>query len=351
MAKAFASHSAILAGRRKVGLAPAPLDDGEMDYVAAATRTVRAEIDGLKALNTALESGLRRPFEQAIEAIRAATGRVIVTGMGKSGHVARKIASTLASTGTPAFFLHPGEASHGDLGMVATGDVLVAISWSGETPELKPIIDFCTRFAAPLIAVASERNSALAQAADIALILPRAAEACQNTRAPTTSTTMQIAFGDALAIALLEARGFSAADFRNFHPGGRLGAQLVTVGDLMLRGDHLPAVREDATLSEAIVAITRFRCGGVGVVDPRGHLVGAFTDGDLRRALPHAGLGDAVGRHMTRSPVRVHPHQLATEALRVMNERPNPIMLLFACEGERLVGAVHMHDFLRAGVA
>ena len=348
MPKTFASHSAILGAARRANPA---IDEDQIDHVAAATRTVRAEIDGLKALTAALESGLRRPFEQAIEAIRAATGRVVVTGMGKSGHVARKIASTLSSTGTPAFFLHPGEASHGDLGMLTLGDVVLAISWSGETPELKAVIDFCSRFAAPLIAVASERRSALADAADIALILPRSPEACQNTGAPTTSTTMQMAFGDALAIALLEARGFSAADFRNFHPGGRLGAQLVTVGDLMVRGDHLPAVREDATLSEAIFEITRTRYGGVGVVDPHGVLVGAFTDGDLRRALPLANLGDAVVRHMNRSPVRVHPHLLATEALRVMNERPNPIMLLFACEGDRLVGAVHMHDFLRAGVA
>ena len=314
-------------------------------------RTVQAEIAGLRALAASLENGLGDGFRAAIEAIVAAPGRVAVTGMGKSGHVARKIAATLASTGTPAFFLHPAEASHGDLGMLAVGDVVVAISWSGETPELRDIIHYCKRFALPLIAVAAEPVSALAAASDIALILPKAEEACPIRLAPTTSTTMQLAFGDALAIALMEARSFSAADFRNFHPGGKLGARLVTVGDLMARVDGVPAVPLDATLADAIVEISAKRCGGVGVVDRAGRLVGAFTDGDLRRALPHAGLGAPVAEHMTRQPVFVDPHTLATEALRVMNERPAPIMLIFVCEDERLVGAVHMHDFLRAGIA
>ena len=314
-------------------------------------RTVAAEIDGLRALAAALQNGLRAPFEAVVGAIAAASGRVVVTGMGKSGHVARKIAATLSSTGTPAFFLHPGEASHGDLGMVAPGDVVLALSWSGETPELRDVIHYCKRFAAPLFAIASDSASALAGAADIALILPKADEACPTTFTPTTSTTMQMAFGDALAVALLEARGFSAEDFRNFHPGGKLGARLVTVGDLMARGADLPAVGPGATLSDAIVEITRTRCGGGAVVDAEGRLVGAFTDGDLRRALPAADLSAPVADHMTRAPVFVHPHLLATEALRVMNERPRPIMLMFACEEGRLVGAVHMHDFLRAGIA
>lgn len=318
---------------------------------ASAARTVEAEIEGLKALAAALRNGLEGPLEAVVTAIAAARGRVVVTGMGKSGHVARKVAATLASTGTPAFFLHPGEASHGDLGMIAPGDVVLALSWSGETPELRDVIHYCKRFAIPLFAVASEGASALAGAADIALILPKAREACPITFTPTTSTTMQLAFGDALAVALLEARGFSAEDFRNFHPGGKLGVRLVTVGDLMTRGEDLPAVRVSATLSEAIVEITRTRCGGVGVIDGQGRLVGAFTDGDLRRALPAADLTAPVADHMTRAPVFVHPHLLATEALRVMNERPRPIMLIFACEDDRLVGAVHMHDFLRAGIA
>jgi len=314
-------------------------------------RTVEAEIEGLKALAAALQGALKAPLEAAVAAIAKASGRVVVSGMGKSGHVARKIAATLASTGTPAFFLHPGEASHGDLGMLAPGDVVLALSWSGETPELRDVIHYCKRFATPLIAISSEPASALAGSADIALILPQAQEACATTSAPTTSTTMQMAFGDALAIALLEARGFSASDFHNFHPGGWLGSRLITVGDLMSTGDDLPTVPLGATLSDAIFEITRTRHGGVAVVDAEGRLVGAFTDGDLRRALPKADLTAAVADHMTRTPAFVDPRLLATEALRVMNERPRPILLMFACEDDRLVGAVSMHDFLRAGIA
>jgi arabinose-5-phosphate isomerase len=203
----------------------------------------------------------------------------------------------------------------------------------------------------PLVAVTAEPASALAAACDIALVLPKAEEACPNRLAPTTSTTMQLALGDALAIALVQARGFSAADFRNFHPGGRLGAKLVTVGDLMARGPAVPRIPLEATLADAIVEISAKRYGGAGVVDAAGRLVGAFTDGDLRRALPDAGLAARVMDHMTHAPVFVDPHLLATEALRVMNERPAPIMLIFVCEDEQLVGAVHMHDFLRAGIA
>jgi arabinose-5-phosphate isomerase len=327
------------------------IDAARVDYAQSAARTVLAEIDGLKALAGALENGLRGPFTAAVAQIRDAAGRVVVCGMGKSGHVARKIAATLASTGTPALYLHTAEASHGDLGMVARSDVLLALSWSGETPEFRDVINYCKRFAVPLIAVSSEAASALAGAADIALILPKAQEACQNTGAPTTSTTMQMAFGDALAIALLEARGFSAADFRNFHPGGRLGQRLVTVADLMASGADVPIVEATVSLSEAIVEMTRKRYGGVAVVDEAGALVGVFTDGDLRRALPSADLSAPVADHMTRSPVFVDPHLLATEALRLMNERPHPIQLLFACEDGALVGAVGMHDFLRAGIA
>ncbi len=310
-----------------------------------------AEIDGLKALAAALRNGLRNPFEAAMSIIAEGEGRVVVTGMGKSGHVARKIAATLASTGTRAFFLHPAEASHGDLGMVAEGDVILALSWSGETPELRDVIHYCKRFALPLIAITSEPASALATAADVALVLPKAEEACQNTRAPTTSTTMQMAFGDALAVALLEARGFSAADFHNFHPGGRLGQQLVTVRDLMAKDNDVPSISRHASLSDAVMEITRTRLGGVAIVDDEHRLVGVFTDGDLSRALPNIDLAAPVADHMTRQPAFVTPHLLATEAIRVMNERPRPITLIFVCENDRLVGAVHMHDFLRAGIA
>jgi arabinose-5-phosphate isomerase len=310
-----------------------------------------AEIEGLKALAAALLNGLRGPFEAALSIIAEGEGRVVVTGIGKSGHVARKIAATLASTGTRAFFLHPAEASHGDLGMVGEGDVILALSWSGETPELRDVIHYSKRFALPLIAITSEPASALATAADIALVLPQAEEACQNTRAPTTSTTMQMAFGDALAVALLEARGFSAADFHNFHPGGRLGQQLVTVGDLMARDNDVPRISRLASLSDAVMEITRTRLGGVAIVDDEQRLVGVFTDGDLSRALPNIDLTAPVADHMSRQPAFVTPNLLATEAIRVMNERPRPITLIFVCENDRLVGAVHMHDFLRAGIA
>jgi len=332
-------------------LPSAPKPAAPSNHSASAVRTVTAEIEGLKALAAALEDGLRAPFEAAVEAMAAATGRIAVTGMGKSGHVARKIAATLASTGSPAFFLHPAEASHGDLGMVAQGDVVLALSWSGETPELRDVIHYAKRFAIPLVAVVAEPRSALAGAADVVLVLPKAEEACPNQLAPTTSTTMQLALGDALAMALVEARGFSAADFRDFHPGGRLGARLVTVADLMGRGEDAPAVGLDATIEQAIVEISRKRYGGASVVDADGRLVGAFTDGDLRRTLPAAGLQARVADHMTRTPVSVEPQTLATEALRVMNERPRPIMLLFVCDKGRLVGALHMHDLLRAGIA
>jgi arabinose-5-phosphate isomerase len=330
---------------------PPPKIVRETSLSASAVRAVEAEIEGLRALAAALRDGLSESLAEAAKTMASARGRVVVTGMGKSGHVARKIAATLASTGTPAFFLHPAEASHGDLGMVAEGDVLLALSWSGETPELRDVIRYAKRFAVPLIALTSVRDSALARAADVALVLPRAEEACPIVEAPTTSTTMQMAFGDALAIALLEAHGFSASRFREFHPGGRLGARLVTVGDLMLKGAEVPTLPEVATLSEAIFELTRGRCGGAAIVDDEGRLVGAFTDGDLRRALARAEISARVSDHMSHTPVWVEPTLLAAEALRLMNDGPRPIMLVFVCENERLVGAVHMHDLLRAGVA
>ncbi len=317
----------------------------------AAVAAVRAEVEGLAALAEALQGDLAGPFSAAVAAIAAARGRVVVCGIGKSGHVARKVAATFASTGTPAFFLHPAEASHGDLGMIARQDVLLALSWSGETPELRDVVSYAKRLGVPVLALTSEPGSALAKASDVALVPPRTPEACPIGLAPTTSTTVQMALGDALAIALLDRRGFSAGDFRAFHPGGSLGARLVRVGDLMLTGKELPRLEQTATLSEAIVEITRGRLGGVAIVDARGRLAGAFTDGDLRRALPSARLDEPVARYMTQTPVFTAPGVLASEALRLMTERPRPILLIFVCDNGCLVGAVHMHDLLRAGVS
>ena len=323
------------------------------EHTAAAVRTVAIEIEGLRALAAALQTDLAADFEATVAAVLAASGRVVVTGMGKSGHVARKVAATLASTGTPAFFLHPAEASHGDLGMITAADVVLAFSKSGETPELRDVIHYCKRFDVTLIAIASGPKSALIRAADVAIRLPEAEEACPNRLAPTTSTTMQLALGDALAMALLEARGFSARDFHAFHPGGKLGAQLVTVGDLMGTGERVPIVGEGRVLADAVAEISRKSWyGGVAIVDAAGRLAGVLTDGDVRRAMLAKAAPDApVVRYMTREPVAVEPGLLATEAMRLMNERERPFMLLFVCDAGRLVGAVHMHDFLKAGVS
>ncbi len=321
------------------------------DHSLAGVRTVLAEIEGLNALAAALQTSLRARFDEAVEAILKAEGRVVVTGMGKSGHIARKVAATLASTGTPAFFMHPAEASHGDLGMVTQSDVVLAFSWSGDTPELRDVIHYCKRFGVMLIAVAAGPSSALIKAASLPFALPAAEEACPNRLAPTTSTTMQLALGDALAMALIEARGFSARDFHAFHPGGKLGAQLITVGDLMGTGDAIPKVSLGATIADVLEEISaKAWYGGAAVVDENGRLVGALTDGDLRRALGKATLTSPVADHMTKGPISVEPGMLATEAIRIMNERERPILLLFVCEAGQLVGAAHMHDFLRAGI-
>src|SRR6187455_3372318 len=247
---------------------PTPLTDGRaQDAIASALRTLEAEGGGVDALKTALRDGLGGTFASAVDIIRAAQGRVIVTGMGKSGHVARKIASTLASTGTPAFFVHPSEASHGDLGMIANNDVILALSWSGETAELKSITDYSRRYGIKLIAMTAIADSALAKMSDVALVLPQAREACPHNLAPTTSSLMQLALGDALAIALLEARGFSAQQFHVLHPGGRLGALLKFIRDVMRTGDSLPIARAGSRMSEAVVEMSAKGVGCVGVID------------------------------------------------------------------------------------
>jgi len=315
-------------------------------------RTLRLEREGIAAIEAAMAdaSTLGGAFDAAVALIAAAAGRTIVTGMGKSGHVARKIAATMASTGTPAYFVHPGEASHGDLGMIRSDDVILALSWSGETAELADITTYSRRFNIPLVAITSGADSALGREADVCLCLPKSEEACPNGLAPTTSTTMQLAIGDALAVALLEAKGFTAQDFRRFHPGGKLGARLTFVRDVMHIGDKLPLVSAGALMSEAMVEISAKGFGCVGVLDPMGKLAGIVTDGDLRRHMRPDLMSAKVIDVMTASPKVGAPDLLAVEALQNLNSRK--IAALFIVDGdERPVGIVHLHDLLRIGAA
>jgi arabinose-5-phosphate isomerase len=317
--------------------------------ITSALRTLETEAGGISALSAAIHDGLGQAFIAAVDLMRQARGRVIVTGMGKSGHVGRKIAATLASTGTPAFFVHPGEASHGDLGMIAADDVMMALSWSGETAELKDLTDYSRRFRIGLIAVTAFADSTLGKAADVVLALPQAREACPHNLAPTTSTLMQHALGDALAIALLESRGFTALDFRVFHPGGRLGAMLKFVGNVMHTGSAIPLATVGTRMSEAVVEMSAKGFGCVGIADADGKLVGIVTDGDLRRHMRPDLLDARVETVMTRSPKTVRPEQLASEALEIINS--SKITALIVAEAGKPVGIVHFHDLLRAGVA
>ncbi len=325
--------------------------DERRDAANSARRTIETERAGLAALAEALDNGLAAPFEAAVRLLHAARGRVVVSGVGKSGHIARKIASTLASTGTPAFFVHPAEASHGDLGMVTADDAIIALSWSGESAELRSLVEYSRRFRIPMIAITAAGESPLAQASDVVLALPRAPEACPHGMAPTTSTIMQLALGDALAIALLESRGFTADEFRVLHPGGRLGANLHFVRNIMHGADKVPLVSPDAPMSEAIVTISAHSFGCVGVRDDAGKLVGVVTDGDLRRHMASDLLGRRAGDVMTRAPRTIAPDALVGEALATMNMADRPITVLFVVENGEPVGIIHMHDLLRIGVA
>jgi arabinose-5-phosphate isomerase len=314
--------------------------------IAAARRVIRAEIDGLEQLAGTLNGA----FGLALDMCAAVRGRLIVTGIGKSGHVARKIAATLASTGTPAQFVHPAEASHGDLGMIGGEDAILALSNSGESAELADIIAYSRRFKIPLIAITGGADSTLAEAADAALPLPHAAEACSMGLAPTTSTTMMMALGDALAIALLERKGFSSADFQRFHPGGKLGRRLLRVGDIMHVGDAVPLISPEAPMSEALLVMTAKSFGCVGVCGTGGALVGVITDGDLRRHMDDGLLSRAVTEIMHPNPKTIGGGNLAAEALGLMNRFA--ITALFVVDdGMRPVGFLHMHDCLRAGIA
>jgi arabinose-5-phosphate isomerase len=319
------------------------------DAAQSAARTLDLEREGLEALRGTLDRELGEPFRLAVAMLAAAKGRVIVTGIGKSGHVGQKIAATFASTGTPAFFVHSGEASHGDLGMITPNDAIVAISWSGESVELGNILTYSRRFKVPLIAITSRADSALGKQSDVVLELPRAKEACPHGLAPTTSTTMQLALGDCLAIALLENKGFTAHDFKVFHPGGSLGAILKYVADVMHSGDRLPLVPEGKVMSDALVIMTQKSFGCLGVVDAKGRLVGMITDGDLRRHMGPELLKARVQDIMTKRPDTLSPDMLASAALEQINSLKRTQM--FVVERGKPVGVVHVHDLVRAGVA
>lgn len=327
-------------------LSPVPLG---AQWRASARRALVIETEGMQQLIDALEGPLGDAFAKSVQVIRTARGRVVMTGMGKSGHIARKIAATFASTGTPASFVHPAEASHGDLGMITPDDVVVMISNSGESPELRDILIYSRRFGVPLIAITSAPASTLGKEADIVLPLPRAREACPNGLAPTTSTLLQLALGDALAMALLEDKGFSAHDFRKFHPGGKLGAQLKHVRDIMHPREELPIGPGSMPMSDVLIVMTRRSYGCFGVVDAEGCLEGIVTDGDLRRSMTADLLNRSAGSVMTRAPKTIEPDALASEALAQLNELK--ITSLFVIDADkRPVGLVHIHDLLRIGL-
>lgn len=319
------------------------------EITQSSLRTIGILREGLELLEKSVASTLGDAISDTVETLAHIKGRVIVTGVGKSGHIGSKIAATLASTGTPAFFVHPAEANHGDLGMIARDDAVLAISWSGETAELQGIVAYAKRFQIPLIALTSRVESALGRAADIKLSLPKATEACPHGLAPTTSTLMQLAVGDAMAIALLEARGFTARDFKTFHPGGQLGANLSSVSDIMHTGDRLPLLQKGGTMRDAVIEITQKGFGCVGVVGPQGRLRGLVTDGDLRRHINGDILSMPVEDVMTASPTTGTPDMLVATALSVLNTQK--ITALMIVEDEKPVGIVHLHDLLRVGAA
>ena len=318
--------------------------------VMAAQRVLACAREALDALAQSLNG----TFTRAIDVILESKGRVIVSGMGKSGHVARKIAATLASTGTPAHFVHPAEASHGDLGVVTRADTLLILSNSGETAELSDLITFGKRFAVPLIGIAAREDSALLRAADVPLLLPRTKEACPMGLAPTTSTTLMLVLGDALAIALMERRGFTHDQYRELHPGGSLGKLLIRVADIMHTGEELPLVRETAPLREALAVMTAKGFGCTGITDEDGQLVGIFTDGDLRRSVDRLNPDLAIRALMTISPKTAAPADLAAQALAFMNGHAPKLNVLFVIDPSDVsrtpVGILHLHDCLRAGL-
>lgn len=311
--------------------------------IESGRRVLDLEAEGLRNLS----ENLNGDFVQAVETLWNIKGRIVISGMGKSGHIGNKIAATLASTGSASFFVHPAEASHGDLGMITTDDAVVAISNSGESKELADVVAYTRRFAIPLIAITRRGESTLGKAADITLLLPQVSEACPLGLAPTTSTTATLALGDAIAVALLERKGFSAADFQVYHPGGKLGQSLLMVEDLMHTGDELPLIKPSATMSDALLVMTAKHFGCVGVIDGN-KLTGVITDGDLRRHMAADLLEQTVSEIMSGEPKTIRKGTLAAEALRILNT--DKVTTLFVEDDGKPVGIVHVHDFLRAGV-
>ena len=315
--------------------------------IISAQRTIDKEIEALRMM----ESNLNDNLSRALDIMQNTKGRVIITGMGKSGHVGSKIAATMASTGTPSFFVHPGEASHGDLGMVTPNDIVVAISNSGETKELSDIIIYCKRYNIPLISITKNQDSALGRAGDVLLLLPNDGEACPLGLAPTSSTTATIVLGDVLAVALLERKGFTKTDFKQRHPGGKLGAFLQKVSDLMHTGNDLPLVNENTNMQEALLVMTSKMLGCVGIINDQGVLLGMITDGDLRRCLTPELLTQKASQVMTANPKTITPDALVAEALSIMNNTGKGITQLFVTEKQKPIGIIHIHDCLRAGAA
>ena len=314
--------------------------------IISAKETINREIAALRSMESMLDDGL----SSVLDLMQECKGRVIITGMGKSGHIARKIAATLASTGTPSFFIHPGEASHGDLGMLTAQDIVIAISNGGESKELSDILLYCKRHNIPLIAMTRNPQSTLGKSAEMVLKLPNNGEACPLGLAPTSSTTATLVMGDILAIALMERKGFTATDYKQRHPGGKLGAILCKVSDLMHSGDEMPLVTEDAIMQEALLEMTAKMLGCVGIVDKKGDLIGMITDGDLRRWMSPNLISEKVTTVMTKNPKTISPDVLAVEAVYTMNNTGKGITNLFAVDGKKPLGLIHIHDCLRAGV-
>ena len=319
----------------------------ENQDISSAKRTIDKEVETLRIKED--ELGNNDNLSKALDLMQNTKGRVIVTGMGKSGHIGHKIAATLASTGTPAFFVHPGEASHGDLGMLTNDDVVLAISNGGESKELSDIIVYCKRYGIPLISMTKNPDSSLGRAGDVLLKLPDHGEACPLGLAPTSSTTATLVLGDILAVCLLERKGFSKLDYKQRHPGGKLGAILQKVSDLMHTGKEMPLINKDATMKEALLEMTAKMLGSVGIVDTDGKLIGMITDGDLRRCMSDNILSKNVAEIMTKNPKTTTPDILASELLKILNE--NKITQMFVIDNGMPVGIIHIHDCFNAGVA